>query len=177
MRKTLFFLVALSLIAATSASAKDMAKRFGLGFTNSDAPVGVRYFFSPKMGLDVGVGIVSDQQDTGTDKETRTGWSARVGLPIVLVPVGDRVNFMFNPSFQYTDPGAYGNGESTTYYTILGSLEFEVFVTGDFSVSAAHGIGVEITSPPGNAQSTTSWGTFGDNVTQFGFHYYFPAKK
>lgn len=175
MRKTLFFLVAFCLIAATSASAKDVAKRIGLGFTTTSAPVGGRYFFSPKVGLDLGFGITSTQEEFTTGKETKTGWAVRAGLPIVIIPVGDRVNFLFNPSFQYMDPGAYGDAESTTQMSILGSLEFEVFVTGDFSVSASHGIGVDITSPPGDAESTTNWGTFGENVTQFGFHYYLPG--
>jgi hypothetical protein len=175
MRKALFFLVALSLIAATSASAKDMAKRLGLGFITTDAPVGGRYWFSPKAGLDLGFGITSDQRETPAgDKETRTGWSVEVGIPIVIIPVGDRVNFLFNPGFLYSDPGTFGSGDSDTMYRILGSLEFEVFVTGDFSVSAAHGIGVVIESPAGG-ESTTSWGTFGENVTQFGFHYYLPG--
>jgi len=179
MRKALFFLVALGLIAATSASAKDMEKRLGLGFVTTDAPVGVRYWVSPKIGIDLGFGLESTQELQSDDtKETTTGWQARVGIPIVIIPVGDRVNFMFDPSFTYADPGL--DNSDLKYYTIQGALEFEFFVSNDFSVGASHGINVEITSGvPENTgtgtTSTTDFNLFGNNVTQFGFHYYFPG--
>jgi hypothetical protein len=179
MRKTLFFLVAFSLIAVTSASAKDMAKRFGLGFVTTDAPVGGRYWFSPKAGIDVGFGLTSTQELQGDDtKKTQTGWQARIGIPFVLIPAGDRVNFMFDPSFTYKDPGL--ENSDLKYYVIQGALEFEFFVSDDFSVGASHGINVEITSGiPENTgtgtTSTTDFNLFGNNVTQFGFHYYFPG--
>jgi len=180
MRKALFFLVALGLIAATTASAKDMEKRLGLGFVTTDAPVGVRYWLSPKIGLDLGFGLTSTQElQNDNSKDTQTGWAARIGIPIVLIPAGDRVNFMFDPSFTYEDPG-FENSD-LKYYTIQGALEFEFFVSNDFSVGASHGINVEITSgvqenpPSTGTTSTTDFNLFGDNVTQFGFHYYFPG--
>ncbi len=50
-----------------------------------------------------------------------------------------------------------------------------MFVTDDFSVSAAHGLAIDIDSPD-EGDSTTDFGLFGNNWTGFGFHYYLKNK-
>ena len=168
MKKILFFTLVLCLVAG-SASATDMAKRFGLGFNTSDSPIGGRYWFSPKVGLDIGFGVFVDD-DGG---ESTTDWTISGGLPINIIDVGERVNFNFLPWVQYANLD-FGD-ETGSLMTILAALEFELFVTKDFSVSASHGVGFDMYSPPGDGDSETDISTFGENVTQFGVHYYLPG--
>ena len=171
MKKILFFTIALCLVAGT-AMAHDMTGRLGLGFTYSDAPIGVRYWVSPKVGLDGGIGIMTRNDGDVTD------FSFAAGVPIVLMDDADRVNFLVRPGILYSSMGTSAQGyDSATNLMISGSLEFEVFVTDDFSVSAAHGFAFNIAdSGAPNSSSTSDYGTFGNNMTDFGFHYYFKAK-
>jgi hypothetical protein len=173
MKKILFITFVLGLVAS-SASAHDMAKRTALGFVDSSTPIGIRHWFGPKLGLDVGFGISSTQQETspGT-KTTYTNYQVSVGLPINLLSVGDRVNLHLLPMFEYRtiDQGT----DNETQYDIIGALEFEVFVTKDLSVSASQGIAFTSSNPPGTAESTADWSTFGSNITEFGVHYYLPG--
>jgi hypothetical protein len=157
-------------LVAGTASATDMAKRFGIGFNDAHSPIGGRYWFSPKVGFDIGFGISVDDQ--GND--SFTDWRVSGGIPITIIDVGDRVNFNFLPWVQYESYDVpTGNGTDTeTAIDARFGLEFEFFVTKDLSLSAATGVGFVSTSPPGNAQSTTDVSTFGENVTQFGVHYY-----
>ena len=173
MKKILFFTCVLAMIA-TSAFATDTTKRLGLGFVDNDVPIGVRYWLSPKIGLDLGFGISSTQLETSPgEKTTYTNYSFAAGLPINMITVGDRVNLHFLPMFEYRslDQGT----DNATEFNIIAALEFEVFVTKDLSVSAAHGVVFSSTSPPGNAETTTDWSTFGSNITDFGVHYYLPG--
>ena len=168
MKKILFITLVLGLVAS-SAFAHDTAKRFGLGFNTSSSPLGFRYWFSPKLGLDVGVGVSVDDQGS----ESFTDWSVSGGLPINLIHVGDRVNMHFLPWVQYTsvDLGA----DTASIIDLVAGLEFEVFVTNDLSVSATQGVDFQITSPPSPAESETDISTFGLNLTEFGVHYYLPG--
>jgi len=91
-------------------------------------------------------------------------------LPINLITIADRVNMHLLPMVEYRveDQGS----DNLTRFDIIGALEFEVFVTKDLSVSAAQGLAIDLVSPPGNAESTTNWSTFGSNITEFGVHFY-----
>jgi hypothetical protein len=170
MKKILFFTVAMSLMITSAGLANDMTKRLGLGFVSSDAPVGGRYMFSEKAGLDVGLGLsVDDEGD-----ESFTDWTIMFGVPINLHRVGDRVNFNFLPAFQYTSIDNGDGVDSSSLMVILALLEFEVFVTADFSVGASHGLAFDIFSPP-VGDSETDISLVGFNVTNFGFHYYLPG--
>ncbi len=161
MKKILFFTVALCLVASSAVFAHDVTGRIGLGFVSSDAPIGGRYWLNEKLGLDAGIGFTS--MDTGND--TNTTFVINAGLPIVLQRMNDRVNFYIRPGLEYT---SLENGSTMD---ISGDLEFEVFVTDDFSVSASHGVAVMIVSPD-QGDSRTNFGTRGANWTNFGFHYY-----
>ena len=146
----------------------------GLGFNSSDTPLGVRYWFSPKLGLDVGVGFFSD--DDGD--ETSTDWAVSGGLPISLIQAGDRVNLNLLPWVQYSsidlgeDP-VTDESLTGTVFDVIVALEFEVFVTNDLSVSAMQGIGFSIAG--GDFESETDIATLGNNLTEFGVHYYLPG--
>jgi hypothetical protein len=164
--KKIFFITLVMGLVASSAFAHDVSKRFGLGFVSSSSPIGFRYWFGPKLGLDVGFGIsVDDQGD-----ETFTDFSFSAGLPINLLQVGDRVNLHLLPWVQYTSVD-FGD-ETGTVFDIVGALEMEVFVTNDFSLSASQGVDFQMTSPPGDVDSETDISTFGTSLTEFGFHYY-----
>jgi hypothetical protein len=166
MKKVLFFTVALSLIA-TAAMAHDVTGRMGLGFVSTDAPVGLRYWVNEKIGIDGGIGFSS--QDLG--EETATSFVLNAGVPFIFNAAGDRVNFLIRPGLKYSSFETYSQIE------LSGALEFEVFVTDDFSVSAAHGIAIDMTNPDDeNLDSTTDFGLFGNNWTSFGFHYYLKNK-
>ena len=172
MKKILFITLAMGMVAS-SAYAHDVAKRIGLGFNSSDTPLGVRYWFSPKVGLDVGLGFFVD--DDGD--ESSTDFAVSAGLPINLIQAGDRVNLNFLPWVQYSsiDLGEDPSGESLTgtVFDIIAGLEFEVFVTNDLSVSALQGVGFSMAG--GDFESETDIATLGNNLTEFGVHYYLPG--
>jgi hypothetical protein len=173
MKKALFFTVLFCLVAGT-ALAHDVTGRIGLGFDTSQAPIGLRYFFSPKIGVDIGVGFDSNEVDIGGDTEKFTDFSIAAGLPIRIHETGDRVNFNFLPLLMYTSSDQ--GDESDTFFDILAALEFEAFVTNDLSVSAIMGIGIEMFSPADDTdESTTDIFTVGSNLTEFGVHYYLPG--
>lgn len=175
MKKFFFITVALTMIA-TPALANDVTGRLGLGFVLSSAPVGGRYMFSEKVGIDLGLGLDVDESDIGGGvTESLTDWRVAVGIPVNIHQVGDRVNFNFLPLFMYEniDNGAL---EADDEINILLGLEFEVFVTMDFSVSAFHGVAIEMFSPGASgAETTTDIELAGGNLTEVGFHYYLPG--
>jgi len=166
MKKVLFFTVALSLIA-TAAMAHDVTGRFGLGFVSSNAPVGGRYWLNEKVGIDGGIGFSS--MDAGD--ETVSNFVLNAGVPFIFNAMGDRVNFLIRPGIEFTTGDFAVNNQKGTVIALSGALEFEVFVTDDFSVSAAHGLAIMMDSPD-EGDSTTDFGLFGNNWTSFGFHYY-----
>jgi hypothetical protein len=174
MKKAIFFTALLSLVAS-SAMAVDTMGRFGLGFVSTDTPVGIRYWFSEKIALDAGIGVFSeDQGDSST-----TDFSVLVGLPINIMNMGDRVNFNFFPALGYAMFDVPDqSGLQSSQIDVIAGLEFEVFVTNDFSVSASHGVQFNIASYEDfgttSVDSQTDWSTFGANITDFGLHYYFP---
>lgn len=174
MKKIIFFTVAMSMMVASSAMAVDTAKRFGLGFMDSDCPIGGRYWFSEKVGIDFGVGFYIDEEQFGTDTESATDFGILGAVPITLINTLDRVNLNLVPGVKYVNFGAFGDGDSDSLFNIFALLEAEVFVTGDFSVSAAHGVGFSSFSPGGDgAESTTDIYSVGENITNLGFHLYF----
>ncbi len=167
MKKILFFTVALTMIATAAMAANDMSGRIGLGFTSSDFPVGVRYWASQKVGVDVGLGYM-----THNDHEAKT-YGIDVGVPIVIDNMADRVAFLVRPGFNWMtmDPG--NGGDKAKVLNVSAALEFEVNVTDDFTVSAAQGFQFSsYDSGISGSSSTSDYGFFGNNWTSFGFHYY-----
>jgi hypothetical protein len=176
MKKVIFLAVALSILAAPAFAAEDMTGRIGLGFVHWDAPIGGRYWFSPKVGVDLGFGFDKTEYDQGDGTtESLTNWRIMGGLPINIQNMAERVHFNFLPAVQFANFANGGDVSSDTDITIVLALECEVNVTPDFTVGASHGFAIDLYSPGAdNAESTTDITTFGDNVTEFGFHYYLP---
>lgn len=151
----------------------------GVGFHESSAPIGLRWWLSgQKVGIDVGLGFDSEPAPSYAD-EKLSSWRLDLGVPLVIKS-WDRVHFMVRPGFLYassqveaTTPPTAFDTENFTGYRISGELEAEVFLVDNVSVSASHGIAYNSVNPPGSGDSITSFGTFGNNFTNVGFHVYF----
>lgn len=171
-KKATIALVSALLLLPTLASAKDMTGKFGIGYYVSDAPVGLRYWMTPKVGLDIGLGL--DMTDLGD--ESATSYFFEVGIPYVVVGT-ERANFFIRPgvAFGILDDRVYGSGtvdDTWTDITITLAPGAEVFFGDNFSLEASHGIGIQILSPP-EGDSLTNVSTFGAGVSELGFHFYF----
>jgi len=177
------------LVALISPSfAKDMTGRVSLGFHNSDAPVGGRYWVNNLVAIDAGLGFESSEVPDGdpeTEGETESTFSFwfEGGVPIKLYDA-DNAHFFFRPSvvLGLLDDRAYGTGSADAKWTSLDfvlSLGGELFFGDHFSVEATHGMKINMTSVPDEvkddvgADSFTSVSTFGNNLTTVGFHFYF----
>ena len=169
-------LVLMVLLASQAFGEGPTHDNVAIGFHHSSAPLGIRWWFndSQSMAFDVGVGITSN--DEGDDSET--DFTFDLGLPMVL-KAWNRAHFLFRPGFMYESDAevvAGGEVERGSVISILAELEAEVFVTDNFSASASHGFGIFIVDDPVpdgvESDSRTDFGTFGNNITEIGFHLY-----
>ena len=183
LKRLTFATVAVLLALPALASAKDLAGRFGIGYFNSDAPVGLRYWFSPKAGVDLGIGY--ELTDLGS--QNANNFWLEVGIPYVVLG-DDRANFFIRPGIQYAmlDDRAYGLlGVDDTWNVLTFTIApgAEVFFGDHFSLEASHGFGVRYTmlpdaysapsSPTGGEDTLLDAATFGRGTTELGFHFYF----
>lgn len=145
----------------------------GYGFHNSSAPIGVRWWLGgQKVGIDLGFGIGS--RDIGD--ESLMDWTFEGGVPFVIRS-WERVHILLRPGITYTSTERVVSTtpfekDSDTDLGISAELEAEVFLADNLSVSASHGFGFNTFNPAGPGDSTTNWGTFGNNFTNIGFHFY-----
>lgn len=190
--RRLFLAVAVLMVACTGvAFAQDTDAdapshpSIGVGFHNSSAPLGLRWWFSgQKVGLDLGFGFLSVPANIDPDEREMT-WTVDAGVPFV-VSSWQRVHVMLRPGIQYTseevgfdsDPGTPGvqfDTENQTTFAVIGEIEGEMFLADNFSVSASHGIAFASLDPGFGADSQTVFGTIGNNFTEIGFHIYWPG--
>ena len=175
MKRIYLALVLVVLFASQAFGQGPTHDNVAVGFHHASAPIGIRWWFndSQSMAFDVGVGITSN--DTGDDSET--DFTFDLGLPMVL-KAWNRAHFLFRPGFMYESDAEVlgGEVERGSIISILAELEAEVFVTDNFTVSASNGFGIFITDPPApdevESDSRTDFGTFGNNITEIGFHLY-----
>ena len=188
MRRLFILVAAVSMAVASHALAADGGPSHangGLGFHSTEAPIGVRWWFSgQKVGLDLGLGFSSTPATAdGYPDESLKDWALDVGVPICFRS-WDRVHVNFRPGLLYQSseytisdatppPPEPFDTENATSMLVTAELEAEVFLADNLSVSASHGIGFLTVDPGGTADSQTSFGTFGRNFTEVGFHYYF----
>jgi hypothetical protein len=143
-----------------------------LGFHQIDAPLGIRWWFGPKVGLDLGLGYTSNE----AGDERFSSYTIDAGVPIALKR-WSRLNFILRPGILYSsqqvdvEPGPGVTKENDTGLAVLAELEAEVFLADRLSVSAAHGFGF-FTEDPAVGESTTDYGTIGSNFSHIGFHLY-----
>jgi hypothetical protein len=189
MSKKLVVVALVVVVAATGTSfAKDMTGRLSLGFHNSDAPIGARYWATDKVAIDVGIGFVSneilDPQSELHNKTVNTfSFWFEGGVPVKLYDA-DNAHFFVRPSIVMglLDDRDYGTKTADAKWTSLDfvlSLGGELFFGDHFSVEATHGVKMTTLSAPNavkdevGAGSFTSFSTFGENLTTVGFHFYF----
>ncbi len=175
LKKLTVIALALILTIPVIGNAKDLTGRFSLGYFDSDAPVGIRYWVNDKVGIDLGLGFESI--DLGD--ENGTSFWLEAGVPYVVYPT-DRANFFVRPGviFSSLDNRVYGSGASDEKWTVIELMltpGAEVFFGDHFSLQAAHGLKVRITSPPDEIsdESSTDFGSLAGSITWLGFHFYF----
>jgi len=182
-KKTLLVLFVVALALPAASMAKDMTGMFALGYYNSDAPVAVRYWATDMVAIDGGIGLsmieVADPSATDPDATTNTfSFWFDVGVP-VKVWDHERAHFFVRPGvlLGILDDREFGTGTlDETWTVVTGQLALgaEVFLTDNFSLDARHGFNLIFTTPPEDVgESTMDVKTFGDSVTNVGFHFYF----
>ncbi len=192
MRKTAIGLILTLLLLGSVTSAKDLSGAFSLGYFNSDAPVGVRFWLNEKVGVDFGIGFETktvytyNQVSREFDKEVAMSRWTDIGIPYVIYPT-ERANFFVRPGLLIgmLDDRINGFGAADeTWWVFTGTLTpgVEVFFGDNFSLEAGHGFALQITKIPDSEAipSDTRRGeteveirTFDASVTYLGFHFYF----
>ena len=85
MKRVICMVVAVVVLSASAEAAQRGPLHNGgsIGFHNSDAPLGIRWWFShQKLALDAGVGFGSHEQEiTAGNTETFSHWAIDAGLP------------------------------------------------------------------------------------------------
>ena len=80
--------LALTAMLAVPAMADPAAGKWGLGYFRPEAPIGIRYSFSEKSGLDVGLGFGSDEASLFkggvVTSENLTNYTFDIGVPFVM---------------------------------------------------------------------------------------------
>jgi len=143
----------------------DVTGRLGLGLSSSEAPLGVRYFWNRRSGMEAAVGFRSIDGPPGR----RTDIVLDGAYLHALAP-GEHVNFFLSPGvrFRSVDLG----GEVTTTVRLGAALDVEVFLTDRFAVGARSGLFFETASPAGSAADRVDFGTTTGKWAAAGFHFY-----
>ena len=136
------------------------ANRFGMGIVfNDEAPLAIRAWFNPKVGVDVGVGLrarrVDDLTDTIQPPQHRTtllDLSFDLGIPIRAIRK-EKVDFILRPGFALrTRPGfvievsdtAVRSIETAIDLEVNGSVGFEYYPIEKASFSLQAGVAVVV---------------------------------
>lgn len=182
MVKKLILVAVLTVFLAPAAwSTEDMTGKLAIGFFNSDAPVGVRYWVSEMVAVDIGVGFSSiEVADTAGEATNTASFWIEAGFPIKLLEGGERAHFFFRPGILLgiLDDRHFGTGMLDEKWTTIDftlALGAEVFFGSHLSIEATHGIIINYTSPPEDVsdEATIDYGTFGNGLTEVGFRFYF----
>jgi hypothetical protein len=175
-------LIALFLVSSTPARADDgdhaTHKSGGIGFHESSAPLGVRWWLAnQKVGIDLGFGFGSSPSFIYADESLKR-FTISGGVPIMLQS-WPRVHVLFRPGVSYSSQQVEATAPPTAFDTenektlrISGEIEGEAFILDNFSVSASTGIAYESFDPGFGADKENSFQTIGQNFTTVGFHLY-----
>jgi len=176
MRKSLFLAAALTLLVTGAAFAGRTAGQLGLGTSHvMDTPIGIRYWASNQVGIDVEVGF--NYYDVETDSgDLKTVFRGQLGIPFNVWECSD-VWFHVRPFFMiealsYED----FNGTSIdglTNFAFGAQLEMEAWLLECLSFSVWHGVVVQVNDGGSNGDSTTDFMTAGESLGNAGFHLYF----
>lgn len=167
----------------------------GVGFSNTAAPVGVRYWMNDGMAVDFGIGLnfQNNQAFTGTSGPETTSfldYAFDIGLPLVVHGEENMIVY-FRPGIMFAgdqdfDPSATAQPGDKAYET---NVRGELALGGEFflgqlgwpnlSFSGQVGVGLDYTSPrdsDADSDVTFSTSTTGVDITQSasaGFRIYF----
>ena len=159
-------------VAASVAMAQPAAGKWGVGYFRPEAPLGARFWFTPKVGGDLGIGFASTSQ---SGAPSTSNWTLDLGVPINMGNAGNAY-FQIRPGFAYNSDD---NGVNTpTTMALSGSLAVEYFFTDNFSLQVADGIvwsSHDFDAPGVNNETRFATEDFG--ISNIGFHYYFGSKK
>jgi hypothetical protein len=172
------------LVPATS-HAVDHTGQWALGYYDADAPIGIRYQFSPKAAFDAGIGFAN--ADVAND-ESVTQFHVELGVPLTLVKT-DRADFFFRPGLLYKSiPYFVDNGvdpvskERASDMSITGHFGAEWHATDNLSFSVGHGIRFNSSKGVGTGETFASEQTESSSsftaldaldITRIGFRWYF----
>ena len=189
-RRFIAVLVASSVLAAAPALA-ERTNSIGLGYRQTTTPIGVRWWLSPRLGLDVGFGVNAEKAQAEVDlvapfdgvpdtrvTDTLAGWTVNVGTPWPAW-VGSNVRVLLHPGFEYHSEDdfdsflANGSRVKRNSYAVTGEVEVELNVWDNLTMSASHGVEFRSTklNAPG-ATSTWTAGTTASDFFQLGFFVY-----
>lgn len=172
------FLAVVMMVSSTG-MAKDVDGKIGMGYFNSDTPVGGRLWVSDKLGIDLGVGFNVEDQGSVNYTDFYVG----AGLNYIVFNT-DRANFMarLGGVIGQLDARPYEIDSESKWTKIKISIMpvAEVFFGDNFSLSAGHGFELEMMSYPDEAEFDTLAGetrtnirTLDGGITHLGFHFYF----
>ena len=194
-----FLILALSIPAIASAQegANASVGKIGLGYTYSNAPVGIRMWFSQDFGFDAGLGFVLNgeepdiESDDGDDTTITTDWAIDAGFLASLYRGQNSIFFGrigLNLDRRYAQGRENDNDpvhSSVETYSLNGMLGIELFMTAlgfpELSLQGAVGLGFQYVSPAeqvGDEDGDWSFGSMATSLSlvqsaQLGFHYYF----
>jgi hypothetical protein len=201
MRK-LVLLAAVVAMVSTAASAGHPVGSFALGWVDKDAPIGIRYQLAEKIAADVGIGFKSyasdsmyaedfEESDIRGAEAGRTELVVHIGLPMQLLE-HDRCSLDFRPAFTLR----YNSFDEDTWFTydddtekkqaldsvmdfyLHGWLAFNIMLTDNLGLNAAHGINVEVLGEMKSGSMTLADGktniySGGFDATEIGLFYWF----
>jgi len=191
MSKRFLALAALIALCVPSLShAADSKGVWALGYWNSNAPIGIRYQATDKMGVDLAFGFQTskgvDESSATTPEKTFTTFDVDFGLPMNLKRT-EHANFFFRPGLTLQEVpyyvGASGTATKKTLsnLAISGTLGAEWKVTDNLSLSVGHGVEWDKANGfvgPGDllgaeATKESTFGTRALSLTDLGFRWYF----
>lgn len=177
-RIALFAALATTLVASAAMAAGPAKGKFGLGYFDPNAPVGVRYWVNEKVGVDLGVGF----SQTEDQAETLNGYRIDIGVPISVANY-ENAFFFVRPGFIYDTqqdllvdfgPPVVVDKYDINSWAIGLDLGVEWFINDRFSLQVGHGFGYSSTKAdlPG-AETSTGIQTRDLGISNVGFHFYF----
>jgi len=170
--------------------------KIGVGYTTSNAPLGIRMWFSETFGFDAGLGLVLHgnerdvESDDPDDTTTTADFAVDLGFLMSLFKSENsilygRVGLNFDRRYGVGARAAGDPRHSSREVLGIGVWGgIELFMTAlgfpNLSLQGAVGLGFEHVSPVKTPGSESDWtfGTFTTGVSlvgtaQLGFHYYF----
>jgi hypothetical protein len=191
MSKRILALAALvALSVPTFAHAADSKGVWALGYWNKNAPIGIRYQATDKMGVDLAFGFQTskgiDESSASTPEKTFNTFDVDFGLPMNLKRT-ERANFFFRPgvTFQmvpyYVGTSGTATKKTLNNLAVSGTLGAEWKVTDNLSLSVGHGIEWDkangFVAPgdlfPAEVTKESTFGTRALSLTDLGFRWYF----